>query len=101
MKLGSPPLSFEHEALWPMVKQAWCAVNTFKKSHSLADKANIGLQFCDELNLVLKRLGCHYNGPSKHKNRDASKSDPAAFSKFFLRIAEQTFEPRAATSVTL
>ena len=99
LKVGAPKLGFEHEVAWPAVKKAWCNAVNFRKAKDLKPGAFVGVEFVQDLNSVLKKLGRYYAGPSKYNKADESNSDGKAFERFFLRILKATEKPRAATSV--
>ena len=97
LKMRSPQLSFELEARWLVVRDAYGT--KYHKAKKLKIACNIGAMFIDEINMVLEKLVEHYSGRSKY-NADGKKGgDPEAFNRFFHEMS--TSFPWAATSATL
>ena len=95
--MRSPQLSFELEARWLVVRDAYGT--KYHKAKKLKIDCNIGAMFINEINMALEKLVEHYSGKSKY-NADGKKGgDPEAFNRFFHETA--TSFPWAATSATL
>jgi hypothetical protein len=93
----SPKRSFEDEARWTTVRDAYCF--RFRTIAGFTKDANIGPAFVKHVNKVLKQLGEHYGDKTTY-NKDGKKGgDPQAFESFFRKMEKSI--PKPASAVTL
>ena len=79
LKLHSPKLAFEREALWTELRNAYAAHIPLHLKHKGGAMA-MGAHFVKEVRDVLKKLGEHYAGRSEWKHLPG---DPNAFKEFY------------------
>ena len=94
LKLRSPKLSFEDDARWPEVRDTYC--KKFRRVHKIWEKLNIGGAFIEEINAVLAELVEHYKGSTTYNKGGKVGGDPAAFQKYFAKMASSLPKPSTA-----
>ena len=96
LKLRSPALSADHNAIWPEVRRHWCDKANYRLANKLTLYNHVGGHFLGQVNATLLSLGRYYDGPTlftQPVKKSASKpggeetpADPAAFQKLFDRM---------------
>lgn len=88
MRLRSPELPLAEQVRWPKVR------DHFARHVAKVYSKGCGDYFIDAANDVLKRLECHYSGPTPFNKGKVAGGDPAAFIDFF-RLMEGTMKKPA------
>ncbi len=68
-------------------------------SGEAASRRHWGALFIKRIDNVVEKLGTHYGGPAKYKQKDGVYGDPKAFLQFLAEM--QALMPKPATAVTL
>ena len=95
LKIRSPPLTFQDEFNWLLVRNAYTDATVFRKAQKLTKSANVGPEFIQEVNHVLKKLGEHYSGPTRYNEGGRTGGSATAFVELFKRMQSASM-PRAA-----
>ncbi len=94
IKLRSPELTFEQDADWIRVRDAFAS--NYGNTVKLADPKHWGNAFLEEIKTLVRALGSHYQGGGGKKDL---KGDEQAFAKFYNRMSARI--PKPANSVVL